>query len=198
MESVKDIWAFVIALAAVINGLGVVRLISGLGEYLKKRSTLNIQHYWVYSLLVGFQLLAHLLLWWSIIGLKAAGNINFLSYLYLLIGPTLLYLATCLVIPDPKDTVINLRAEYYSFRKVFFSTLTIFFLWSIFIWPVFGQSFAPTVPLIILWLLTSTVLSVTDNHKTHAVLVPANFVIFVVFVAIFAMQLGEVGRDIVK
>lgn len=86
MENSNDIWAFVVALAAVVNGLGVVRLLSGLGEYLKNYSTLKVKHYWVYNLL------AHLLLWWSILRPRSAENINFLSYLYLLIGPTLLYL----------------------------------------------------------------------------------------------------------
>ncbi len=198
MEQTKDIWPFIIALAAVVNGLGIVRLIGGLGEYLKNNSTLNIQHYWVYTLLAIFQLLAHLLLWWSILGLRAAGNINFLSYLYLLIGPTLLYLGTSLMIPDLKDKSIDLRTEYYNFRKTFFSILTAFWLWGIFVWPVFGHSFAPTVPLITVWLLISLVLRLTDNPKAHATLVTANCVVYATFIAIFAMQLGEVGRRVVE
>ncbi len=194
MEITNDIWPFVIALAAVVNGLGIVRLIGGLGEYLKNHSTLDVKHYWVYTLLAVFQLLAHLLLWWSILGLRAAGNINFLSYLYLLIGPTLLYLGTSLIIPDIKDKSIDLRLEYYKFRKAFFSILAAFCLWGIFVWPVFGHSFAPTVPLIVVWLLTSMVLIITENPKTHATLVTVNLIVYMAFIMFFAMQLGEVGR----
>jgi len=36
MDQTMEAWPFVIALAAVVNGLGVVRLIGGLGEYIKK------------------------------------------------------------------------------------------------------------------------------------------------------------------
>ena len=197
MENTNNIWPFVIALAAVVNGLGIVRLIGGLGEYLKNYSTLNIQHYWVYTLLTVFQLLAHLLLWWSILGLRAAGNINFLSYLYLLIGPTLLYLGTSLLIPDIKEKSIDLRAEYYKFRKAFFSIYIAFWLWGIFVWPVFGHSFAPTVPLIAVWLIISVILRITDNPKIHATLVTANCIVYVAFIVIYAMQLGEVGRTVV-
>jgi hypothetical protein len=197
MENTNSIWPFVIALAAVVNGLGIVRLIGGLGEYLRNYSTLNVQHYWVYNLLALFQLLAHLLLWWSILGLRAAGSINFVSYLYLLIGPTLLYLGTSLLVPDVKDSSIDLRAEYYKFRKIFFSILSIFWLWAIFVWPVFGHSFAPTVPLIAVWLLIAVILRITDNPKVHATLVTANCVIYVAFVVVFAMKLGEVGRTVV-
>ena len=199
MESIKDIWPLVIALAAVINGLGIVRLVGSFAEYLKNNSTLNIQHYWVYTLLAVFQLFTHLLLWWSILGVKSSiDNINFLSFLYLLIGPTLLYLGTSLMIPDIKDRSIDLRTEYYNFRKTFFSILIIFWLWAIFIWPAFGHPFAPTVPLIAVWLLISIVLRLTDNQKTHAVLVVANCVVYAAFIALFAMQLDEVGREIIK
>ena len=198
MEQTKDIWPFIITLTAVLNGLGIVRLIGGLGEYLKNYSTLNIQHYWVHTLLAVFQLLSHLLFWWSIIGLPAAAKINFLSYLYLLIGPTLLYLGTSLLIPDIKNKSIDLRAEYYNLRKTYFSILTAFWLWVIFVWPVFGYPFAPTVPLIIAWFLFSLILRLTDNPKVHATLVTANCVVYAIFIAIFAMQLGEVAHTIVK
>lgn len=195
MESLKDIWALVIALAAVINGLGIVRLVGGFADYLKNHATLKIQHYWVYTLLAVFQLLIHLLLWWSILGVKTSiDNVNFLSFLYLVIGPTLLYFGTSIMIPDIKDKSVDLRTEYYNFRKIFFSILIIFWLWAIFIWPVFGHSFAPTVPLIAVWLFMSLVLRLTDNPKVHAALIVANCIVYVTFIAIYAMQLGEVGR----
>lgn len=197
MEQSKDIWAFVIALAAVVNGLGIVKLMGGLSDYLRSYSTINIRHYWVYSLLAIFQVLAHLLLWWSILGLRSAGHINFISYLYLLIGPTLLYLCTSIIVPDIKDDAIDLRAMYYGFRKIFFSLLSAFWIWAIFVWPVFGHAFAPTVPVIAAWLLISLTLLITDNPKVHAVLMVANCAVYAGFIAVFAMQLGEVGRRMV-
>ncbi len=196
MEESKHIWPFVIALAAVVNGLGIVRLLGGLSEYLRNYSTLSIRYYWVYSLLTIFQLLAHLLLWWSILGLQNAGSINFLSYLYLLAGPTLLFLSSSIMIPEVKDENIDLRAEYYRFRKMFFSILTVFWLWAIFVWPVFGHSFAPTVSLICIWLVISIILRITDNPKVHATLVVSNCVVYAAFIILFAMQLGEVGRTV--
>lgn len=195
-NTTNTIWPLVVALAAVVNGLGIVRLISGLGEFLKNRSTLNIQHYWVYALLAFFQLLGHLLLWWSILGLQALNNINFLNFLYLLIGPTLLYLGTSLLIPDTKVKSINLRSEYYKIRKTFYSIMSFFWLWTIFVWPAFGYSFAPTVPLITAWLVISVVLLITENPRVHATLVIGNCVVYAIFVTIFAMQLGEVARNI--
>lgn len=198
MEITQDIWAFIIALAAVVNGLGIVRLLSGLGEYLKKHASLNVQHYWVYALLVAFQLLMHLMLWWSILGLRAAGGINFLSYVYLLIGPTLLFLGTSVLIPEAIDESIDLRAEYYGFRKIYSSILAGFWLWAIFLWPVFGFSFAPTASLFILWLLIALAMRSTDKPNLQATLVIANCVVAATFIGIFAMELGGVGRAMVE
>lgn len=194
MEQTKNIWPFVIALAAVVNGLGIVHLLGGLSEYLKNYTKLQVRHYWVYTLLTLFQLLAHLLLWWSILGLGSAGSISFLSYMYLLIGPTLLFLASSLIIPDIKDKNVDLRVEYYRFRKVYFSILTGFWLWAIFIWPVFGHSFSPTVSLLSIWLLIAVILRFTDNPKIHSIAIISNFIIYALFIIIFAMKLGEVGR----
>lgn len=198
MELTQDIWAFVIALAAVVNGLGIVRLLSSFSEYLKKRTSLNVRHYWVYALLAAFQLFTHLLLWWSILGLRAAGEINFLSYLYLLIGPTLLFLGTSILIPEAIDESVDLRAEYFGFRKIYSSILTGFWLWAIFLWPAFGYPFAPTVSLLLIWLLIALGMRSTENPTVQGTLVIANFVVAVSFIGIFAMELGGVGRKMVE
>ena len=61
-----DIQAFVliISVAAVINGLGIVRLLGSFAEYLRHKDSLQVQqHYWVYNLLAVFQFLAHVLLY---------------------------------------------------------------------------------------------------------------------------------------
>lgn len=195
MELTKEVWTFVIALAAVVNGLGIVRLLGGFSDYLKNRDSLDVAHYWVYALTCIFQFLIHLLLWWSIIGLKAAGNINFLTYLYLLIGPTLLFLGTSLLIPDADKDSINLREHYFGIRKTFYLVAILFWLWAIFLWPAFGYPFAPTVPLICLFLLISLVLRFSPQQKVHAVLAVGNLVAYAIFVALYAMQLGAVAQQ---
>jgi len=193
MESITDAWRFVISLVAVINGLGIVRLLASLTDYLKNNKTFNFKHYWVYTLLLVFQVLLHLLLWWSIIGLHQLGNINFLSYLYLLIGPTLLYLGTSFMVPDCDTESLNFRTEYYKIRKTCFSFLTAFFFWTIFVWPVFGHSFPITAPLLIIFFLIALTMRITDQPKIHATLIIANYAIYLIFIVLFSTHLGELG-----
>ena len=108
-------FAFVVSLAAVVNGLGIVRWLAGFGEYLRRRQSLDLRHDWVFILFAGHQFLLHILLWWSLWGVRDASNFNFLIYLYMLAGPVLLYLGSSLLVPDVDETV-DLRSHYFGAR----------------------------------------------------------------------------------
>jgi hypothetical protein len=138
----------------------------------------------------------HLLIWWGIVGLHQLGELNFLSYLYILVGPTFLFLSTTLLIPDAKSGSINLRAEYFGVRKVYFSLMAGFYLWAIFVWPVFGHEFAPTVPLITAFLLIALISIATDKPKVHAAMIVANLAVYMAFIILYATHLGELGQSI--
>ena len=92
MELDFPAFAFIMTLAAVINGLGIVHLLASFAEYLRQQSNLEIVQYSVLKLWVVFQLLLHVLLWWSLWNARVATAFTFLHYLYLLGGPVLLYL----------------------------------------------------------------------------------------------------------
>ncbi|NCF62829.1 MAG: hypothetical protein GWP58_08250 [Gammaproteobacteria bacterium] len=198
MELTSGIFMFIVALAAVVNGLGIVRIVGGAGELLRRRESLNITYYWVHSLLVLFQLLTHVLLWWAYIGLREVNSINFLQYLYVLIGPILLFLATSLLIPDFTDNKLDLRAAYWRSRKSYYSILTVFWPWTMFIWPVFGYPMAPTWKFAVCWMTIMITLRLTDHPRVHAVLVSASWLLMSVFIGIYAMQLGGVANLMIK
>ena len=194
--STERFWIFVLSMVAVINGLGIVRLLTVLSDCLRKRDELTIQYYWVHTLYLIFQLLMHLLIWWSIVGLHKIGELNFLSYLYILVGPTFLFLATTLLIPDAKADPVDLRAEYYGVRKVYFSLMAAFYLWAIFVWPVFGHGFAPTVPLIAAFFMIALISIATERPKVHAAMIIANLAVYMAFIILYATHLGELGQSI--
>lgn len=109
----SDSFVFIISLAAVINGLGIVRWLSGFTEYLRRMPSLRITHYWVFTLSACFQFLLHVLFWWSLWGIRGTATINFLSYLYLLTGPALLFVGSAMLAPDLADDEIDLRDHYF-------------------------------------------------------------------------------------
>ena len=50
-------FAYIVTLAAVVNGLGIVRWLSAFAEYLRRKQSLSIQHYWIFNLLASYQFL---------------------------------------------------------------------------------------------------------------------------------------------
>lgn len=197
MEMTPGIFMFIVALAAVVNGLGIVRIVGGLGEFIRRRGSLNITFYWIHSAQVLFQLLVHILLWWSFIGLREVNSINFLQYVFLLIGPVLLYLATSLLVPDLTDDNVDLRAAYWRSSNSYYTILMVFWPWVIAIWPVFGYPLAPTWKFAACWMAMMGIMRFSSNEKVHGLLVSAVWLLIIAFIAIYAMQLGGVANQMI-
>ena len=184
---------FIISLAAVVNGLGIVRLLSSFAEYLRHRRTLEIKHYWVFNLFASLQLLVHILLWWSMWGIRGAPNFNFLIYLFLLSGPTLIYLATSVLIPDTTERSIDIKETYYSIRRSYFTLMSLTWLWAILLRPLLSGTLAPSTPIFLLFLILAVVSRITGNAKLHAAIAVLNWVLLLVFIGVFGMYLGWAG-----
>ncbi len=191
MEAFTSSFTFLVSLAAVINGLGIVRLLSSFSEYFRRRHALEVRHYWVFSLFVALQLLIHVLLWWSFWGIREAPTFNFLIYLYLLSGPTLLYLATSLLIPDSVERTIDLRKAYFRIHRSYFTVMSLAWLWAILVRPLMNGNLAPTAPFFALFLTAALVLRFTANPRVHATLAVFHWVLLLVYVGMFGMQLGS-------
>jgi len=187
-------FVFVISLAAVINGLGIVRLLSAFAEYLRGQGRIEFANYWIFDLWASFQFLMHILLWWSLWNMRHVETFNFGMYLYVLAGPIILYLGTSLLVPDLDEGRIDLRAHYFRVRPSYFTINVLLWLWAIFSWPVIKGGFAPTISILGANLGIAVILRVTDNPKVHAVLAIAVWGLLVFFVAGFGMQLGGVGE----
>lgn len=189
-------FAFIMTLAAVINGLGIVRLLAGLAEYLRFQSKSEIAHYWVCSLWMALQFLMHILIWWTLWNARSTEAFTFLHYLYVLTGPLVLFLATSLIIPDVDDNSVDVYKHYYAVRKSYFTVVSIFWLWAIFLFPVLAGQFAPTIPFLCAFLALTVTLRFTVNRKVHALASVSIWALVVFYIAAFAMQLGAVGEAV--
>ena len=183
-------FAFVITLAAVVNGLGIVRWLSGFAEYLRRRHSVQATHYWVFGLMAGYQFLLHILFWWTLYGLRGAATINFLTFLYLLTGPILLFVGTAILLPNVDEDTIDLREHFRATRPIYSTVLVLLWLWAIFSSPIMHGFFSPTLPLLAAFLASALVLRISSNQKVHAVVAVVNLLLLVSFIALYFMQLG--------
>ena len=186
-------FAFIITLAAVINGLGIVRWVTSLAEYLRRRESLQVEHYGVFTLYAVFQFMLHILMWWSLWGVRGAGEINFLKYVYLLVGPILLYLGTSVLAPDIEDSKIATKAHYARVRPTYATVLALLWTWAIFMSPIMRGVIAPSASAFVLFLIIALVQRFIASEKLQPVFALANWFLFVAFVGIYAMQLGGIS-----
>ena len=198
MEIDYRAFAFVITLAGVINGLGIVRMLSAFAEYLRNYPRYEINNYWVFDLWASYQFLMHILLWWSLWNLRHVEGLNFGRYLYILTGPIILYLGTSLFAPDIDEERIDLRVHFFGVRRAYFTILGLFWLWAIFSWPMLLGVSPPTISILVANLVITVILGLTDNPKVHAGLVVAVWASLFLFVARYGMWLGEVGDLIAR
>ena len=188
-------FAFIITLAAVVNGLGIVRWLTGFAEYLRQKDSLDVKFYWVFNLAAGFQFMLHILLWWTLWSIRDSSSINFLTYLYLLAGPVLLYLGTTLLNPSMEGNSVDLRAHLQAVRRPYSTILSLLWVWAIFASPIFRGFFAPTLPLLVLFLVAALAQRLSDRPGIMMAATLLNCLVFTTFVAIYAINLGAIGTQ---
>jgi hypothetical protein len=148
---------FIGTLAAVINGLGIVRWLNCLADFLKRKDSMAVEHYWVYTLAAFFQFVLHVLLWWSLWSVRNAGTLNFLMYLYMLLGPILMFLASAFLAPNIDGDRLNLRQHYYSTRPIYMTLLALVWAWALLAAPVFRGHMTDAAPIYLMFLVIALV-----------------------------------------
>jgi hypothetical protein len=174
-------FAFIIALAAVINGMGLTRLLAGFAEFLRRKRKLSIDHYGIFSAWALLQFLLHILLWWQLWEIQQATKLDFFTYLYLLIGPISLFLATSVLVPEMGDERIDLEVRYFDERPAYFTILGIFWIWAclggIVVMGTFDRGDAVFAALTI----GAVVLRVTARPGVHASLTAGTWLLIVYY-----------------
>jgi hypothetical protein len=183
-------FAFIIALAAVVNGLGMTRLLFGFAEYLKRRGRFEITHSGLFLAWAGLQFILHILLWWQLWTVQGVSDFTFLTYLYLLFGPILLFLGTSLLLPDLPEGALDLGEHYAEARKPFFSVTLLFWLWALFLGLVLEGAFRPAAPLLATFAAVAAGLRFTTSVRVHAVLTAVSWVLIGVFIASYSVRFG--------
>jgi len=185
-----SVFPFLSAMFGVLVALGIARLISALASLTTPREPIRV--YWVHGAWILFVLLLYLHLWWSLWDLRAVDSWNYFKYLFLLLGPAALYMATSLLVPNPdREEGLDSREYYFRVQRKFFTSLAIVTVWGMLLYPVFMGQRDPVLEWLLLFLVAVVVLAVTRNEKAHAGLTVAAWVLFLTWVISFGMQHGS-------
>jgi hypothetical protein len=113
-------------LISIILALGMTRVLGGVGEMLQARSHRRI--YWVHAIWIVNVFLCLVIQWWIFYRWRNQQSWTFFLFVFVLVSPTLLYLASLLLFPRQPDieVAVDYKAHYFANHRAFFILFTLF------------------------------------------------------------------------
>ena len=183
-------FAFIVTLAAVINGLGIVRWLTALADFLEHKGRMSIRYDWVFLAFALFQFLLHIFLWWSLWGVRSAAPLNFLTYLYMLAGPILMFLGSAFLAPRFTEESLDLRTHYYATRRIYANVLVLVWLWGTFASYVFRGHFIDSTAIYVVLIVVALAQRLTDSELVQRAAAIANWLLLAAIILGYGLELG--------
>ena len=122
-----DPFSYLVVLTSIVLGLGVTRVVGGLGQLMQGRK--RKRPYWVHTLWALNLLLVNVIVWWFAYRWRTYERWTFFLFLWLLLSPIVLYLIASLLFPDAdvEQPVTQWRAYYYENHRDIFLLLSLIF-----------------------------------------------------------------------
>src|ERR1051325_476767 len=116
-----DPFSYLSVLISIILALGMTRVLAGVGDMLQAGSLRRI--YWVHALWVINLFLFLVAAWWIFYRWRSEQHWTFFLFVFVLISPTILYLAALLLFPPegaPARSRDDYRNHFYANHRAFF------------------------------------------------------------------------------
>ena len=123
-----DAFNYLSVLISIILALGMTRVLAGVGEMLQARSRRRI--YWVHAVWIVNLFLYLVVAWWIFYRWRNQQPWTFFLFLFVLISPTILFLASLLLFPSEGalDQFIDYKKHFYANHRAFFAIFSMFTL----------------------------------------------------------------------
>ena len=121
-----DPFSYLSVLISIILALGMTRVLAGIGEMLQARSRRRI--YWVHAVWIVNLFLYLVIAWWVFYRWRNQQPWTFFLFVFVLISPTILFLASLLLFPreGAVDESIDYKTHYYANHRAFFILLAVY------------------------------------------------------------------------
>src|SRR5215471_9309620 len=113
-------------LISIILALGMTRVLAGVGEMLQSRMHRRI--YWAHIIWIVNLFIYLVVAWWIFYRWRNQQSWDFHLFVFVLISPTILYLASMLLFP-PEVGIgesVDYKAHYYANHRAFFAIFSMF------------------------------------------------------------------------
>jgi hypothetical protein len=179
-----DAFSYLSIVPSIIIALGLTRLLTGIGRLLENRGQMRL--YWVH-LVWGLNVFLYMVLnWWILFRWDAQQEWTFFLFLFLLLTPTISFLLSVILFPDPLREGMNFKENFYEDNRWFFALAAILPPLDFFDTLLKGYAhLAAQGSIYIVTILLITILSIiaaiTKNQKYHMFFA----VFFLVYISFF-------------
>lgn len=110
-----SLFEYLTVAVSIVLALGLVRLVDGL-----RSASDGATRYWVHLGYIINLVATHLFLWWTLWYYQEGVNWNFARFVYVFLGPLILYFLASTLIPDNPSSVSSWRDHFYRGHRLFF------------------------------------------------------------------------------
>lgn len=159
---------------SMLLSLGVVRLLDAL-----RPALVPGRRYWVHALWLNQKLLNHAFYWWGFLSFREGVTWTFASFMWVILGPALLFLQATALATTNASAVPSWRAHFYDIRAWFFSMDAVVILHSVVTSTVIRglPLLHPFRALQTVGLVISILGAASANPRLHATLAPTAFIL---------------------
>lgn len=110
-------------LISIVIGLGITQLLTNIYQLVQARA--RVKTYWLPMFWAGVLFTAMVEWWWAFFAQRDRADWNFFWFLFVLVSPVTLFMASAFTLPDPEpgDDVIDMKSYYYGIRGYLFAML---------------------------------------------------------------------------
>jgi hypothetical protein len=121
-----DPFSYLSVLISIVLALGMTRVLAGVGEMLQAHSRRRI--YWVHAVWVVNLFVYLVVAWWIFYRWRNQQPWTFFLFVFVLISPTILYLASIVLFPPESalDEFVDYKIHYYANHRAFFALFSLF------------------------------------------------------------------------
>ena len=186
-----DTFSYLSVMVSIVVGLGLTQLFAGIGNLVQIRR--RVKRYWLHTLWVLLLIGLHIHMWWSFWALRGVADWTYGTFVYVLIGPGALVIASHIIIPELIEGRIDVEKHYFDTGPICFGMLAAAATWAMLIEPVMGLRplFVPFRALQALGVVAFVSCTVSKNRRLHAAAIGVIFVILVAGIWLTRFRLGQ-------
>jgi hypothetical protein len=149
-----------------ILSVGILNILSWLAGIVHHSSEKKIG--WILINWLVLLLLAHFNMFWHTLDIISIEDLKFGGFLYIVMGPILIFFATSVMLPSVSQAEYNgMQGHYFGVSRKFFAILALLQLWDIGVDILLGRGFSGAAIFSVVMLAVALAMMSSQNARLH-------------------------------